>query len=72
MPEYYVIFARKIIKIPEFFMLFARKCSIFIYLPGKYFPIFFWGGHMLSLPPVSYAYEYIKNRTPRPENPPVL
>ena len=52
----FFIFAQKINKIPKFYNIFARKCPI---LHNNYPKIFFsgiLGGHVPSLPPVSYAY----------------
>ena len=38
MPEFYMILARKIYKIPEFYMIFARKMPEFYVIIGrKYF-----------------------------------
>jgi len=51
MPEFYMILARKIIKIPEFYMIFARKMpEFYVIIARKIFcpP---------PCPPVSYAYE---------------
>ena len=58
-PEFCIIFARKINKIPEFYMIFAPKMpEFYIIIARKYFSRFFFlgGGHVPSLPPVSYAY----------------
>ena len=56
-PEFLMIFARKIYKIPEFYMIFARKMpELYIIIARK---IFFqnFRGHMPSAcPPVCYAY----------------
>ena len=63
MPEFYMVNARKISKIPEFsefHTIFARKVSEFyITIARKIsFPIFFFGGGARAgapCPPVSYA-----------------
>ena len=63
-PKYpiFMTFARKINKIPEFYMIFARKMpEIYITMARKktFFPIFLGGGGArapLPIPPVSYAY----------------
>jgi len=59
MPEFYVIFTSKIIKIlnfftfdgkinkiPKFYMLFDRKMSKFYMIIARklFFPVFYWGG----------------------------
>jgi len=55
MPEFYMILARKMYKIPEFYMIFAWKMpEFYIIIAGKiFFPIL--GGHV---PPISYSYAY--------------
>ena len=55
MLEFYVIFARKVNKIPEFYMIIARKI----------FSDFFFGGNRHVLPPpVSYVHVYITMMIP--------
>jgi len=49
MPEFYMIHARKINKIPEFYMIFARKVPEFYIIISR--KIFFCP----KPPPVSYA-----------------
>jgi len=61
MPEFYMIRARKIIKIPEIFYDICPKNSRILHknYREKIFPdLFFFGGGASapSLPPVSYAY----------------
>ena len=57
MPEFHMIFARKINTIPEFYMIYARKkltkCPNFytIFARKIFFPIFFLGGGGGKLPP---------------------
>jgi len=48
----FMIFARKINKIPEFYMIFARKMPEFYIIIGRkiFFPIFWGGRHVPSLP----------------------
>jgi len=54
MPKCYMIFARKINKVPEFYTIFVRKCPNFtLCLPEKNFLDFFEGTTPCS--PVSYA-----------------
>jgi len=56
MLEFYMIFARKINKIPAFYTTFGRKCTNFtLRLPEKYFPFFLWGCNLL---PSSLSYAY--------------
>jgi len=41
MPEFYIILARKIIKIPDFYMIFARKIpEFYIIVARNNFPVF--------------------------------
>ena len=55
MSEFYMIFARKINRIPEFYMI----------LPEKYFcRFFFLGGGQVPPAPVSYACAPCKNYAP--------
>jgi len=62
MPEFYMISARKINKIPDFYMIYARKkltkCPNFTwFLPEKYFSrIILERGKCAPATPVSYAY----------------
>jgi len=51
MPEFYMILAQKINKIPKFYIIIARKIFFFFRILGGTCP----------LPPVSYAYVYIVN-----------
>jgi len=53
-PEF-LIFARKINKIPEFYTIFARKMPEFYIIIARkiFFPIFFWGGGTCPLMPPS-------------------
>ena len=54
MPEFYVIHARKISKIPEFHIIIARKVpEFYIKIALKiFFPDFFlWVGHVPPSPP---------------------
>ena len=55
----FIIYARKINKIPEFYMIFAR--ILHDNWPKKYFPgfFFFGGGGMCPPPasPISYTYD---------------
>jgi len=56
--RFFIIFARKINKIPEFVVIFCQKIPEFYIIIARkiFFPIFFLGG---GLPrPVSYAYAY--------------
>ena len=64
MPAFYMVFARKINKIPEFYMIYARKNNK---MP-EFYTIFAWkiffpnfGGNCppAPLPPVSYAYDSV-------------
>jgi len=60
MPEFYVTFARRMIKIPKFYITFARKMpELHITIARKIFSrfFFFWGGGRVSPAPVSYAYD---------------
>jgi len=65
MPEFYMIFARKINKILEFYIVYARKNkqnaqTLHDFWPKNIFPDFFFlgGGATAPLPPVSYAYAH--------------
>ena len=56
----FMIFGRKIDKIPEFYTIFARKMPEFyiIIAPKIFFPIFFCGGGGTYSPaPIYYAYD---------------
>ena len=57
MPEFYMILARKINKIPELYMIYARKNKMpefyMIFVRKIFFPNF-WG--QVPPAPVSYAY----------------
>jgi len=58
-----VFFARKVNKIPEFYMIIARKMAEFyITIARKICFSRILGGHMPSLPPISYAYVLIAPR----------
>jgi len=54
----FIIFARKINKIPQFYMIFARKMPEFYIKisPKKVFSRILGGTCPLPLPPVSYTY----------------
>jgi len=56
MPEFYMVLAREINKIPEFYTLFGRKMFEFYIIIARkiFFPDFLEGGRA---PPVAYAYE---------------
>jgi len=60
MPEFYVIFARKIIKMPEFLWYLPENVTSSFYMiiaRKKYFPDFFFGGGgRAPFLPVSDAY----------------
>ena len=58
----FIIFFRKINKIPEFYTIFARKMpEFYIIIAQKYFSRIL-GGHVpLCPPPVSYAYDRHEN-----------
>ena len=51
MPEFYMILARKIVKIPEFYMIFVRKKPEFYIIIARkiFFPNF--RGHVPPCPP---------------------
>ena len=59
MREFYVIFARKIIKMPEFYIIFARKMPEFYTIISR--KIFFVPNLGARAPtPVSCAYAYFR------------
>jgi len=60
MPEFYMIFARKISKFPQFYMICARKLPEFYIKIARqnFFPIFLGGGGGHVPPaPISYAHD---------------
>jgi len=44
MPEFYMILARKINKIPEFYMILPKMPEFYIIIARQIFSRFFWGG----------------------------
>jgi len=50
-PEFFMIFARKIYKIPEFYMIFARKMPEFYIIIARKIFSRILGGHVPLLPP---------------------
>jgi len=56
MPELYMILARKIINIPEFYGFGPKMPEFYIITARNIFFPNVGGGHVPSLPPISYAY----------------
>ena len=63
MPEYYMILARKIDKIPEFYIISARKCrNFYIIIARKILSPNFWG-HVPAPPPAHLSPTPMRNQS---------